>query len=603
MARQYKFSSQVLSVFKKIKKGTYQKKENFILPVYRQGKKIAFLRPLTRENLIDNSQNREIVRLLAKWREANSKWFDIFKVTEEGTRKWLKKQVIQKENRLLFILETIKGVPIGHMGLFRGEVDNVIRGRKILRGAMTDALRAMTDWAFNDLKIKNLYLRFYSDNKRAVAFYERSGFKEIEKISLKKVVKKDSIRWEPIKKGEKAKINRYFSLMHLASSFKSQGKSMKKLKRSKKKISFAGPWITQKEMNYVLDAVKHGWYSTFDMHVKKLEKTVADYLGMKYALATHCCTLALHLSCAALELKEGDEVICPDFSWIATAYPISYTGATVVFVDIDPDSWCLDPKAIKKAITKKTKAIMLVHTFGHPAQMDEIMKIARQYNLRVIEDAAPAMGAEFKKKKVGTFGDFGCFSFHGAKLTVSGEGGVLVTNKKRLYEKACLLASMGRTDSKAAFWSDILGYQYTIGNLTASIALAQVERIDKLLAKKRQIFNWYWQNLKDLPGIKLIKEKEGCKSNYCYPSLLLKEAVRVPRDEILRKLRELNVHCRPGFPRMSRFLYYQDREKGRSFSTPEAEKVAKRGICLPSAANLAKKDIDFVCQALLQIIS
>ncbi len=154
---------------------------------------------------------------------------------------------------------------------------------------------------------------------------------------------------------------------------------------------------------------------------------------------------------------------------------------------------------------------MLVHAFGYPAQMDEIMTIAKKYNLRVIEDAAPALGAKFKGQKVGTFGDIGCFSFQGAKLTVSGEGGILVTNDEELYKKAQLIASMGRTDSKAVFWSDMVGYQYTIANLTAALALAlaQVERVDELLAKKRQIFNWYNDRLKDIPGIKIIKEKEG----------------------------------------------------------------------------------------------
>ncbi|MFA5948311.1 MAG: DegT/DnrJ/EryC1/StrS family aminotransferase [Candidatus Gracilibacteria bacterium] len=365
-----------------------------------------------------------------------------------------------------------------------------------------------------------------------------------------------------------------------------------------KKISFAGPWITQKEIDYVTDAAKNGWYENFDMHTKKLEQRIQDYLGVKYAIATHCCTLALHLATASLGLKEGDEVICTDFSWVATAYAISYTGATPVFVDIDPDSWCIDPEAIKKAITDKTKAIMLVHSFGYPAQMDEIMEIAKEHNLYVIEDAAPALGAEFKGQKVGTFGDFGCFSFQGAKIAASGEGGVIVTNNKDLYEKAKLLASMGRTDSKATFWSDMLGYQYTIANLTAALALAQVERIDELVEKKRQIFNWYYNRLCNVKGIKIIKEKENCKSNYCYPSILLEDRILISRDEILKKLKEINIHCRPGFPRMSQFPVLEQR-----FSNPEAKKVEKRGISLASAANLTEEDVAFVCDSLLKIIS
>lgn len=364
-----------------------------------------------------------------------------------------------------------------------------------------------------------------------------------------------------------------------------------------KKISFAGPWITQKEIDYVTDATRNGFYETYDLHTKKLEKTVAEYLGVKYTIATHCCTLALHLAAVTLDLGPEDEVIVTDFSWVATSYAIAYTGAKCVFADIDPDSWCIDPKAIEAAITPKTKAIMLVHAFGYPAQMDKIMAIAQKYNLRVIEDAAPALGAEFRGQKVGTFGDVGCFSFQGAKLTVSGEGGIFVTNDEKLYEKAKLLSSMGRTDSKAVFWSDVIGYQYTIANLTAALALAQVERVEELLAKKRQIFNWYYDRLKNVPGIKVIKEKEGCKSNYCYPSILLEDSIKVDRDVVLKKLKDVNVHCRPGFPQMSRFPVFEQR-----FANPVAKNVEERGISLASAANLIEEDIDFVCKNLVAFI-
>jgi perosamine synthetase len=365
-----------------------------------------------------------------------------------------------------------------------------------------------------------------------------------------------------------------------------------------KKISFAGPSITQKEIDYVVDATVNGFYEHYDQHTKKLEHTVANYLGVKYAIATHCCTLALHLAAEVLNLGPDDEVIVTDFSWVATSYAVAYTGAKCVFVDIDPDTWCIDPLLIEAAITSKTKAIMLVHAFGYPAEMDKIMDVARRYNLKVIEDAAPALGSEFKGQKVGTFGDIGCFSFQGAKLTVSGEGGIFVTNDKNIYEKAKLLSSMGRTDSQAVFWSDHLGYQYTIANLTAALALAQVERVNELIAKKRQIFNWYYDRLKDVPGVKIIKEKEGIKSNYCYPSILLEDSIDVDRDLVLAKLKEKNIHCRPGFPQMSRFPVFEQR-----FKNPVALRVEKRGISLASAANLEEEDIDFVCKSLISLIT
>lgn len=364
-----------------------------------------------------------------------------------------------------------------------------------------------------------------------------------------------------------------------------------------KRISFAGPSITDKEVAYVLDAVKNGWYESYDQYTKRLEKAFADYVGVKYAVATHCCTVALHLAAQALGLKQGDEVIVTDFSWVATAYAIAYTGATCVFVDIDPDTWTIDPQCIRQAITTKTKAIMLVHTFGHPAEMDEIMKIAAEYGLFVIEDAAPAIGTQYKGKLVGGFGDVACFSFQGAKMTVSGEGGMLLTNDEEIYQRASLLASMGRTDSQAVFWSDMLGFQYTMNNLTASLALAQLERVDELMAKKRQLFDCYYQRLKDVEGIKIIKEKRDCQSNYCYPSILLDSSIKANRDDILAGLKQLNIHARPGFPRMSRFPVFEQR-----YENPVAKNVEERGISLPSAANLDEGDIEFVCQSLINLI-
>ncbi|EDZ64729.1 perosamine synthetase [beta proteobacterium KB13] len=364
-----------------------------------------------------------------------------------------------------------------------------------------------------------------------------------------------------------------------------------------KKISFAGPWITDKEVEYVTDATINGFYENYDGYAKKLENEITSYLGVKYSIATHCCTVALHMAALAIGLKDDDEVIVTDFSWVATAYAISYTGAKCVFVDIDPDSWCISAEAIEAAITNKTKAIMLVHSFGYPAQMDKIMSIAKKYNLKVIEDAAPALGSEFKGQKVGTFGDVGCFSFQGAKLTVSGEGGVFVTNDEEIYKKALLLSSMGRTDSNAVFWSDSLGYQYTIANLTAALALAQVERVDELIHKKREIFNWYYSGLKDVKGIKFIKEKEDVRSNYCYPSILLEDELNIDRDKLLDFLRDNNIHCRPGFPQMSKFPIYEQR-----FENKNAHKAWKRGVSLASAANLNREDINLVCKLIREFI-
>jgi len=208
------------------------------------------------------------------------------------------------------------------------------------------------------------------------------------------------------------------------------------------------------------------------------------------------------------------------------------------------------------------------------------------------------LGSKYKNKSVGSFGDIGCFSFQGAKIAVSGEGGIFLTSDKTLYEKAKLLSSMGRTDSQAIFWSDSLGYQYTIGNLSASLALAQVERIDELVARKRQYFEWYQDELGYNADIQLIREQPNCFSNYSYPSLLLPNHTKKQRNTILEKLKALNIHARPAFPRMSNFPLYAPSR----FSNPVATEVESKGISLPAAGNLTQRDIHFVSQALLHNI-
>ena len=369
-----------------------------------------------------------------------------------------------------------------------------------------------------------------------------------------------------------------------------------KIKKSQKNMAFAGPSITDREVKYVTDAVKNGWYTTFDKDIKKLEKTIAKYVGVKYALSGFCATHSMHLACLVCGFKKGDEVICTDFSWVATAYVITYTGATPVFVDIDPNTWCISPKAIEKAITPKTKGIMLVHSFGIPCDMDAIMKIARKYKLKVIEDAAPSLGSLYKGKKVGGIGDVGCISFHGAKIAVGGEGGMFLTNNKEYYEKAILLSNTGRTDRITTFWCDVLGYEYQMANVTAALITAQVERIEELVANKRKIYNRYYKNLKDNPKLKLLREYEGDRANYCYPAVLLKSS-KINRDDLVLKLAKYNIHARNAFPRMSLFPMYTAR-----FKNPVATEVMKNGFNLPAAANINEKDVDLVCEVLLKLI-
>jgi len=366
-----------------------------------------------------------------------------------------------------------------------------------------------------------------------------------------------------------------------------------------KKISFAGPWITDKEIDFVLEAARDGHYEIFDKYIKNFEAEARKYFGVKYAIGTHCATHALHLACAAIGLKKGDEVIVTDHSWSATAFAVTYTGATCIFVDIDPVTLCISPDAIEAAITPQTKAIMMVHNFGVPADMVEIMSIAQKYNLRVIEDAAPALGSLYYGQKCGTIGDVGCISFQGAKIAISQEGGLLITNNKEIYDRALLLSSMGRTDSEAPFWCDEVGFQYTIGSLPSAMATIQLQRIDELIDNKRKIYSWYKARLEDSIYCHMVHEKPGTFANYTYPSIWLYDHVGKSNTRIIAELKTLNVHCRPGFPPMSRFPMYKDDQR---FENPVAYKFWKRGIVLPAAHNLVREDIDFVCDNLNRIV-
>lgn len=362
-----------------------------------------------------------------------------------------------------------------------------------------------------------------------------------------------------------------------------------------KKMAFAGPWVTDEEVNYVAEAAKNGFYENATKYMENFEKEVCKYLGVKHAIGTHCCTLALHLACSSLGLKAGDEVIVTDHSWVATAYAVTYTGAKCIFVDIDPETLCIDPSVIEAAITDKTKAIMIVHNFGIPARMDEIMIIAKRYGLKVIEDAAPALGAKYKGTKVGTIGDIGCISFQGAKIGVSSEGGVMVTNDDTIYEKALLLSSMGRTDREWPFWSDEVGYQYTIGCLPAAMATIQLRRIDQLVANKRRIFETYAKYLDDIKEIKMCHELEGDFANYTYPAIWLSDNIKRLAIDIVNELKKSNIHCRPAFPQMSNFPVFKADKR---FENPVAKKYMERGIVLPGAHNLEEEDIKYICRKL-----
>jgi len=360
-------------------------------------------------------------------------------------------------------------------------------------------------------------------------------------------------------------------------------------------IPISQPSITNKEIEYVTDAVKSGWVSSLGKYIDEFERKFAEFCETEYALATCNGTTALHLALVALGIKEGDEVIIPDLTFIATANAVKYTGAKVVTVDIEEDTLCINPKAIEKAITPNTKAIIPVHLYGHPANMQEINKIAKKYNLFVIEDAAEAHGAEINGKRVGSFGDVGIFSFYGNKIITSGEGGMITTNNKKLYEKMKYLRDHAMNREKR-YWHTEIGYNYRMTNLQAALGVAQLERIEELLKKKREIFEWYSEYLKDIPNIKLNFQKDGFKNVNWMICLEVIGYDEAKRDSLMKKLKHKGIDSRPFFYPISNMPMYE------KVDTPITYKVYQRGINLPSFFDITQNEVKYICKELKKLI-
>jgi len=361
-------------------------------------------------------------------------------------------------------------------------------------------------------------------------------------------------------------------------------------------IPISRPSIGKKEIEYVNDAVTSGWVSsTGGKYIDIFEEKFAKYCNTKYAVATSSGTTALHLTLVCLGITSDDEVIVPDFTFVATANAVKYTGAKVVTVDIDEDTLCISPEAITKAITSKTKAIIPVHVYGHPANMVEINKIAKKYNLFVVEDAAEAHGAKVEGKKVGGLSDAGTFSFFGNKIITSGEGGMITTNNEELYKKMLYLRDHAMSVEKK-YWHTEVGFNYRITNLQAALGVAQFERIDEFLEKKKKIFEWYQEGLKDVKKIKLNHQSSWASTVYWVICLELENYNESKRDALMQTLKTKNIDTRPYFYPLSDMPMYDDSD------TPITHKVHQIGLNLPSYFDLTKVQVSLICNILKKIL-
>ncbi len=367
----------------------------------------------------------------------------------------------------------------------------------------------------------------------------------------------------------------------------------------KPRILYTKPSITELEVCYATDAAANGWGDRCYEYIHRFEEVFKAHLGVKYAIATSSCTGALHMGMAALGIGPGDEVILADTNWIATAAPIVHLGATPVFVDILPDSWCLDPERVEQAITPRTRAIIAVHLYGNLCDMDRLLAISEKYDIPVIEDAAEAIGSTYKGRRAGSIGKFGTFSFHGTKTITTGEGGLFVTNDKALYDTVLTLSNHGRAVGQTKqFWPDMVGFKYKMSNVQAAIGCAQVERIDELIERKRSILGYYRAQLGALPGLAMNPEPEGSQIGAWMPTVVFERETGITREILQAEFSKENIDARVFFWPLSSLPSFEARTTNRF-----AWEIPGRAINLPSFHDIGEDDLKRVIGVIKVILN
>ena len=352
------------------------------------------------------------------------------------------------------------------------------------------------------------------------------------------------------------------------------------------RIYYTKPSITELEIRYATDAATHGWGERCYEYIDRFERQFCTHLGVRHAIATSSGTGALHLGMAGLGIGPGDEVILADINWIASAAPIVHLGARPVLVDVLPDTWCLDPAAVRAAITPRTKAILAVHLYGNLCDMDALQAIAQEHGLHLIEDAAEAIGSVWHGRRAGSMGIFGAFSFHGTKTMTTGEGGIFVTDDETLYERVLTLSNHGRASSEARqFWPERIGFKYKMSNLQAAIGCGQMERIDELIAGKRRIFERYRDALHGLP-LFLNPEPVGTTNGYWMPTIVANQDTSFDRERLLSALKTDKIDGRVFFwPLSSLPMFKAHPQHTRSHS------LSARAINLTSYHDMTEDEI------------
>lgn len=352
------------------------------------------------------------------------------------------------------------------------------------------------------------------------------------------------------------------------------------------------PWLGEREEAYVLDAVRSGWISSLGKYVTQFESMFADFCGVAHAVSVSNGTTALHLALHALGIGPGDEVIVPALTFVASANAVTYTGARPIFADVDPQTWCIDPADVERVISPRTRAIIPVHLYGHPAAMEAINKLADLYGLTVIEDAAEAHGAAIGGRRTGGWGRIAAFSFYANKTITTGEGGMLTTDDADLAARCRLLRDHAMPPQRR-YWHDEVGFNYRMTNLQAAVGAAQMERIEEFIERKRRIARWYCEGLSDLPGITLPVEAPGCTNIYWMVSILVEPPFPLDRDRLIPALREWGIDSRPFFHPMDTLPPYCTGDP-----RPISLALSRCGLNLPSSPILTESQVAYVCSVL-----
>jgi len=364
------------------------------------------------------------------------------------------------------------------------------------------------------------------------------------------------------------------------------------------RIPIAEPILGEEELANVVEAMRSGWISSLGAFIGEFEREFAAFCGAAHGIAVANGTMALHLALAAAGVGRDDEVLLPSLTFVATASAVTYCGATPIFVDSSPETWQLDARALQAKLTPRTKAIIPVHLYGHPCDMDPILELAARRGLAVVEDAAEAHGAEYRGLRVGAIGSVGCFSFYGNKIITTGEGGMCVTNDAALAGRLRLLRDHGM-DPKRPYWHEVVGYNYRMTNLQAAVGVAQVKRLPGFVEKKRQIARWYAECLAPLAKagrIQLHPEAPWARSAFWMYSVLLADT-RVPVEMVRSRLADRGVDTRPFFHPAHTLPPYATGAR-----LPVAEHLAGRGLNLPSGVGLERAQVERVARALAEAL-